>query len=433
MIIITFETTTWSTLRKSVGLKCYKLLYYLFLHNKNYIIFHLIVKHHLVKIILGVIMKIATNPFAYGKVVKGNQFFNRKKEITELSTDILNHQNVILYAPRRYGKTSLILKTFDELEKKHKNFIGLYIDFYNVNSVEKFISIMSNQYAEKARLSLEKILSLLKNVISGVTPGITLDKDGNPKIELSILQNQKTKAFEDVMKLPQRLASEKKIVAVFFDEFQEVITLNGFEFQKKLRSIIQHHNQVSYIFCGSKHHLLKDIFNNVNNPLYKSGKTKSLDVIPETEYSYFITNRFKKLNKNFTLNDAKNIYKLAGTIPYNIQLLCNEVYNLMLINSGVPIKNLIRFGYQNIIESKNEEFLVLYDKLSNSVKLALEILINYEGKNLFHKEVLSKYKIASSTLRKALNKLLEEGIIYSQNKIYYFYDIFFKEWIAKKL
>lgn len=378
-------------------------------------------------------MKISTNPFAFGKIVKGKDFFNRKKEIDELSADILNHQNIILYAPRRYGKTSLVLKTFEELERKHKNFKGIYIDFYSINSIQKFITQMSNQYAEKSKLSLERIIETLKDFITGITPSITLDKEGNPKIEVSVLQNNKTRAFEDIMKLPEKLAVNKNIVAVFFDEFQEVINLNGFEFQKRLRSIIQHHNKVSYIFCGSKHHLFQDIFNNVNNPLFNSGKTKSLDVIPEKEYSAFIHKHFKKINQNFMPEDARYIYRLAGTIPYNIQLLCNETYNLMLINKNAPIKELIKFSYNNIVESKKEEYLILYDNFSNSEKRALEIILKHDGKNLFHKEVLSEFRIAASTLKKAINILIKDGIIYSQNKTYYFYDVFLKEWLIKLL
>jgi len=67
-------------------------------------------------------MDIKTSPFAFGKIVKGKQFFNRKHEITELTVEIKNHQNIILYAPRRYGKTSLVLKTFEDLSKKRKKF-----------------------------------------------------------------------------------------------------------------------------------------------------------------------------------------------------------------------------------------------------------------------------------------------------------------------
>ena len=101
------------------------------------------------------------------------------------------------------------------------------------------------------------------------------------------------------MKLPQKLVRDGKLVAVFFDEVQEVNNLNGFEFQKRLRSVIQHQNKVCYIFCGSKHHLFQNIFNDPNNPLFKAGKTKYLNVIPEKEYSSFIYKHFIKI-KNET-------------------------------------------------------------------------------------------------------------------------------------
>lgn len=378
-------------------------------------------------------MKITTNPFVFGKVVKGKHFFNRKKEIDELSTDIVNHQNIILYAPRRYGKTSLVLRTFDELKKKHKNFVGLYIDFYNINSVEKFINVMSNQYAVNSKLTLEKLLATLKNFLTGITTGITLDKDGNPKIELSILHNKRIQAFEDVMKLPKKLSEENKTVGVFFDEFQEVINLNGFDFEKKLRTIIQHHDKVSYVFCGSKHHLFQDIFNNSNNPLFKIGKTKYLDVIPEKEYSSYIYKNFVKINKEFKKEHALTIYQLAGSVPYNVQLLCNEIFNLMLINRNVSIDELINYSFKNTINSKNEEYIILYENFSKSVRLALDIIIKNEGKNLFRKDLLSDNRVAPSTLKKAINNLMDEGIIYAENKRYYFHDIFLKEWLKASI
>ncbi|MCK5087092.1 MAG: ATP-binding protein [Melioribacteraceae bacterium] len=378
-------------------------------------------------------MKIITNPFAFGKIVKGKQFFNRKKEIAELISDINNHQNIILYAPRRYGKTSLVLKTFEELKKKQNKFIGLYIDFYQVNSIEKFITIMSNEYAANSKLSLEKLLNQLKNLLTGISPTISLDKDGNPKIDISISPNQKDKVFEDVMKLPQKLVDDGNIVAVFLDEFQEITNLNGFEFQKRLRSIIQHQNKVSYIFCGSKHHLFQNIFSNPNNPLFKAGKTKYLGAIAENDYSTFIQKHFVKIKKEFTKHDAKTIYNLAGTIPYNIQLLCNEIYNLMMINKNYPMNELIIHGYENILDNKNEEYIIMYDKLSRSARLGLEIIINSNGDHVFNKEILAEFRTAPSTLKKALDTLVQYGILFRENKKYLFQDIFFKRWLEQRI
>lgn len=378
-------------------------------------------------------MDIKTNPFAFGKIVKGKQFFNRKQEIAELFVEIKNHQNIILYAPRRYGKTSLVLKTFEDLRKRQKNFVGLYIDFFQVNSVDKFISMMSNEYAANSKMTLEKLLNSLKNILRGITPGVTLDKDGNPKIEISVSPNNRNSVFEDVMKLPQKLMESGKLVAVFFDEFQEVNNLNGFEFQKKIRSIIQHQNKVCYIFCGSKHHLFQNIFNDSNNPLFKAGKTKYLNVIPEKEYSSFIYKHFIKIKNDFKKEDAKIIYQLAGSIPYNIQLLCNEIYNLVLINKNLPMNEIINQGYNDVLNSKNEEYFILYDKMSNSVRLALEIVIKSDGKHLFNNELLADFRVAPSTLKKSLDKLIRDGILLRENKNYLFQDIFFRQWMENRL
>jgi AAA+ ATPase superfamily predicted ATPase len=90
-------------------------------------------------------MKYKPNPFAFGKIVKGKQFFNRKVEKIELIKDINDHQNIILYAPRRYGKTSLILNVFDDIKRKNKRFAGFYIDFYKINTVGDFLTAMSDE------------------------------------------------------------------------------------------------------------------------------------------------------------------------------------------------------------------------------------------------------------------------------------------------
>jgi hypothetical protein len=224
-----------------------------------------------------------------------------------------------------------------------------------------------------------------------------------------------------------------KLVAVFFDEFQEVNNLNGFEFQKKIRSIIQHQNKVCYIFCGSKHHLFQNIFNDSNNPLFKAGKTKYLNVIPEKEYSSFIYKHFIKIKNDFKKEDAKIIYQLAGSIPYNIQLLCNEIYNLVLINKNLPMNEIINQGYNDVLNSKNEEYFILYDKMSNSVRLALEIVIKSDGKHLFNNELLADFRVAPSTLKKSLDKLIRDGILLRENKNYLFQDIFFRQWMENRL
>jgi len=62
----------------------------------------------------------AINPFYYGGAVKDNHFCNRVDEIKELSNDIQSGLNMLIYAPRRFGKTSFVLKTLEKLEKEKR-------------------------------------------------------------------------------------------------------------------------------------------------------------------------------------------------------------------------------------------------------------------------------------------------------------------------
>lgn len=378
-------------------------------------------------------MNLNTNPFVYGKTVTGKDFVNRKQERNELVNEIENHTNIIMYAPRRYGKTSLILQVYDDLKRKNKKFAGMIIDFYQVNTIKKFIVLLTNQYMKQSGFTLERIMSFLKNTLKGITPVLTVDDKGYPKIEMDISPSRSTSVLENALELPKKLADSGKLVSVFFDEFQEISSLNGNSFQKKLRSIIQHHNNVSYIFAGSKYHLFEKIFIIPAAPLYKSGKTKHLDELPENEIISFVFKHLKKIHPLFTKKDAEEIFSISGSIPYNVQMLSNEVFNLALLNHNQLPKHIISQALTNILYDKNEEFLMTYDRLNTSSTIVLEIILNTEGKGLFRKENLSQYQMAPSTVKKALNSLQEKSIIEKRNNKYIFQDVFFELWLKERV
>ena len=79
------------------------------------------------------------NPFVYGETVSGENFCNRTVEIKELVADIINCQNVIIFSPRRYGKTSLIKKVLDRV--KRKGILTFYVDLYPAINKNRFVEI----------------------------------------------------------------------------------------------------------------------------------------------------------------------------------------------------------------------------------------------------------------------------------------------------
>ena len=78
-------------------------------------------------------------------------------------------------------------------------------------------------------------------------------------MSLDIARNGSPESVEEILNLPERIAeSEGKRFAVVFDEFQEIMRLNGGILEKQIRAAIQHHTHVSYLFAGSKTHMLID-------------------------------------------------------------------------------------------------------------------------------------------------------------------------------
>ena len=57
----------------------------------------------------------ARNPFRYGALALDEAFTDREDELAELTADIRNGQDVVVFAPRRYGKSSLIWRASQSL------------------------------------------------------------------------------------------------------------------------------------------------------------------------------------------------------------------------------------------------------------------------------------------------------------------------------
>ena len=58
------------------------------------------------------------NPFRYGALAFDDSFTNRTLEIAEIGADMRNGQDVVIFAPRRYGKSSLVWRVAQEVGRE---------------------------------------------------------------------------------------------------------------------------------------------------------------------------------------------------------------------------------------------------------------------------------------------------------------------------
>lgn len=365
------------------------------------------------------------NPFYYGGLAEETYFCNRVNETEILKQDINNGLNVLIYAPRRFGKTSLVIKTLKELKTGY-----IYIDLMGITDEIEFINAYFNAISTSLETTTEKTVRYLKNVLK-IRPNInvTFDMDGSPSYSLSFARSEKDNVFEEIMDILFRHAEHsKEMPIVVLDEFQEISKLN---MEEKLRSIIQlHGNKISYIFLGSKKSIMKKLFFDKNSAFYKSVKHLPIAEISFSEWTLFIKNGFKNNGKNIDNNFIERILTISKGFPYYTQQIAYELFNSC--DSAVDDTKMNE-TVQSILNREEDLFLQEWENLSLNQRKALKLIIVAKGDNLYEGKIMDQFNLNNSSLKKAVEGLVNKDVIDKSGKRYYLQDPMLEYYISERL
>lgn len=348
------------------------------------------------------------NPFEYGSAVSGDAFYDREL----IKRDVLNvlegGNNVLLYGPRRYGKSSLMSQMAEEIAGKRK--IVVTLDLMEVRSLDVFVS----RYAAlvyRALAPSEGAFKRLATLFKSVRPAVTLDDGGNPSLSVAFAARTASDAdLIDVLDLPERLADGREVVVVL-DEFQEVSRLmRGKAFERIMRARIQHHHHVSYVFLGSRKHMLRRMFTSRKEPFYNSAETFLLEKPPRKASERFLVRRFADEGLSLTDKLSAEIVEKADNIPYYIQAIASWVFSSVAARRAKKVvKADVADGYRRMRQSKLDLFETMFSSSSES-QCALLVALAREPTARFDEAYRDRHGLGvSSTVNTALKSLLESG------------------------
>lgn len=185
------------------------------------------------------------NPFEYGGVVSGEAFCNRKKETSDLVRAMENGEKLFVFSERRYGKTSLVRAALGKLPRK--GYVCAYVDLWPTDSEATFVTTVAKAIAESMSTSVNKVLETAKKFFGSLSPSVTVDEEGKPALTFGLGKHARVgPALDEVLETPARIAAKGgPRVVVVFDEFQQILEYGNDHVERKLRSVIQNHRQVS--------------------------------------------------------------------------------------------------------------------------------------------------------------------------------------------
>jgi hypothetical protein len=373
------------------------------------------------------------NPFFYGRAVEGAAFINREEECRQIYSDLSRGQNIILFSPRRYGKTSLIKKTIKKLEKQ--GILCFFIDCYTITSLEAFYSTYSTALARGLKRPVDKLLSALHTLLPLIKPKLVYSEPGAPSIEIeaSLHTLRRGQTLRELFESVEKYCAKKACrAAVIFDEFQEITILeNGNVLEREMRAAFQHHTHVSYAFLGSKMHLMNAVFMDKNRPFYNFGTRIELETISSEAWKRDIVRKFKRGNYKIEPDAIKTILRYSQGHPYYTQLLCSEIWDTFHEKKSVSASD-VSTVVDISIQKETHAFQELWDSLSRSQRMILHALAREPGIEIFSTEARHTYTLgAASSISRTIEQLRKRGIVTKRGRRYLLTDPFVGMWISK--
>jgi hypothetical protein len=331
------------------------------------------------------------NPFYLQEVPVTAPFCDRKRELKELQSYAEGKANVVLFSPRRYGKTSLVRRIQKALS--NKGAVVLFADFFGVASVDdvasrlaKAVFVITHKKGPLWKSALRAMKSFRPVLKPDPSGGISLsvEPSGSAKSGLDLLE-------ETMDSLREFVNTTKPLVHVALDEFQEIVTLReALQVEGIMRTQIQE-QPASYFFIGSRRRILLGIFNERQRPFFQSAINYPLKLLPSDELAEFIAEQFKKSQRKCTVAMAKKLVAITGLHPYYTQKLAFFVHEL----SVTVTEESITRAMERLILSEKPVFEAILQGLSPHQRLLLQALAKEATPKLLASGYIQKHGLGS--------------------------------------
>ncbi len=341
------------------------------------------------------------NPFSLKVVSDPENFCNRSEEIEKLLGYAESRANILIFSPRRYGKTSLA-KLVQILLRK-KGVITINIDLFGLSSIDN----IAGRIAKGVYQGIHAQKSLMKRALGTIKsfrPVMRPEEDGISVSVEAATQNifgvdLLDKTMED---LGNFISDSKKMINIVFDEFQEITEVGDLNVEGILRTHIQEHD-ASYFFIGSRRRILLEMFNQKRRPFFQSAINFEIDVLPHDELVGFIQNKFESGKKRCSRALADKIVEVVSDHPYYSQKLGLFIYDLA--GRSVKRDDLIA-GYKTLLENETYVFEAILQGLAPQQIAVLKAIARESSKSVLSGQYMKKHNLKSiGGVQAALRKL----------------------------
>ena len=353
-------------------------------------------------------MNVQTNPFHYGRPLESMEgLVDRDAELVDLLGCVRSGQAVMVYGPRRYGKTSLA-RVVEGRVREEYGIPGIYVDLWGAGSISDIVSVLGQAYARasgtfRMRRFLADLLGRLDFTVSfeGASVGVDYEGTRSGRREREVLM--------ELLRVPQRMSSRAASgrVLVVLDEFGEVLNIPG-EPDALMRSAFQDSPDVSFLFMGSKRSLMDGLFSDRRRPFYNFGRRIELSRLPYEGLGTFVEERFENAGRSITPEAVDVLLGLGQGHPYRTQQLAFHTFRLSA--DGTADEETVLAAKDAALDEAEPEFRAVLDTMERPRRAVLVALCKEPTTEIYSRPYMQRHGIkGSGSMKSAIDSLLASG------------------------
>jgi hypothetical protein len=355
-----------------------------------------------------------TNPFRFGALALGTAFTDRESELRELLSELRNGQDVLVYAPRRYGKSSLVLRAARRA-KREGALVG-YVDLLKVTSKERLAAALARTIYRDLDTAAGRAHERAAELFRGlrIVPTMEVDaQDGSLSFSFRATRRRTDidDTIESLLELVGRVGEERqRRVVMIFDEFQEIVELDR-RYPNLLRAVFQTQPEVSHVYLGSKRHVLDRIFGDRNEPFWRSAKKLEIGLIDRAQFARFVRARFEQSDKGITEDAVALLLDQTAGHPYGTQELAHEVWE-QTPAGAFAYESDVEAGLHCVLRAEHNHLEQLWADAPRTQRRLLVALAAEPTASPYAEDYRAAYDLpAATTLQSALAALVRKELV----------------------
>jgi hypothetical protein len=373
------------------------------------------------------------NPYHFGAPAEEVHFTDRLEQLARLKAVMLNGQNLILIAPRRYGKTSLLLAAEREVRQAggRTGKVSLIKCASEKDVAEVLMKGVIGGPLGRLRGHMEELAQHISRL--RVRPTVKFSDSGTLEslsFGSDVADVNWREVISDVIRILNDIAQhdQDKPVSLILDEFQKVYEINPL-LADVFKDLVDEMPRVSLVFAGSKRHLMElMVSDSARGALYNVGAKLYLGKISQEDFAPYLQRQAERGGKVMSAGVAERIYDAAAGIPNDVQLLA--FWSFECAPESDIDEAVVHRAVRSAVGDQKEEFEEVFSKLALTQQRLLKYIGAHHTTAITGTAVQAAVGVSHTSARAAAEVLQRAQLIQQEDGVWILSSGLLREWLS---